>query len=44
VVARGRIGGYDTAIKAAIPRVEEALDKLSIRGVDTGSSTAIPSP
>lgn len=34
VVARGRIGNYDAAIKAAIPRVEEALDKLSIRGVD----------
>jgi hypothetical protein len=34
VVAHGRIGSYDAAIKAAIPRVEEALDKLSIRGID----------
>jgi hypothetical protein len=34
VVARGRVGGYDAAIRAAIPRVEEALDKLSIRGID----------
>jgi hypothetical protein len=34
VVARGRVRNYDGAIKAAIPRVEEALDKLSIRGID----------
>lgn len=34
VVARGRVQGYDAAIRAGIARVEEALDKLSVRGID----------
>src|SRR4051794_2489594 len=34
IVASGRVRGYETAVRAAIPRAEEALDKLSIRGID----------
>jgi hypothetical protein len=34
VVARGRVGSYETALSAAIPKAEQALDKLSVRGID----------
>lgn len=34
VVARGRVRGYDGAIQGGIARVEQGLDKLSVRGID----------
>ena len=34
VVARGRVGSYATAVSSAMPRAEQALDKLSVRGID----------
>lgn len=34
LVARGRVGSYEAAVRAALPRAERALDKLSVRGID----------
>lgn len=34
LVARGRVSSYETAVRAALPRAEHALDKMSVRGID----------
>lgn len=34
LVARGRVGSCEAAVRAAQPRAEHALDKLSVRGID----------
>lgn len=34
VVARGRVHSYEAAVRAGLPRAEQALDKLSVRGID----------